>query len=156
MLFRSGTDGVSASGNMNLMRQMYVMAGLFKDARIDPEAFTAREALRAATIEGAKALLWDDEIGSLEVGKKADLVLYDLDHIEWTPFTDPLQALVFSASSASVRETWVNGRAVYRDGAVPGIDERALRRESRRRADAAVRRAGLMAEGVPIKTTLYD
>ena len=50
----------------------------------------------------------------------------------------------------------MNGRAVYRDGGVPGIDERALRRESRRRADAAVRRAGLMAEGVPIKTTLYD
>jgi cytosine/adenosine deaminase-related metal-dependent hydrolase len=151
-----GTDGVSASGNMNLMRQMYVVAGMFKDARIDPEAFTAREALRAATIEGAKALLWDHEIGSLEVGKKADLVLFDLDHIEWTPFHDPLQALVFSASSASVRETWVNGTAVYRDGAVQAVDEAALRAESRRRAAAAVRRAGLADEGVPIRTTLYD
>ena len=151
-----GTDGVSASGNMNLMRQMYVVAGLFKDARINPEVFTARQALRAATIDGAKALLWDDEIGSLEIGKKADFVLFDLDHIEWTPFHDPLQALVFSASSASITETWVDGVAVYRDGAVQGVDERALRAESRQRAAAAVRRAGLAEEGVPIRTTLYD
>ena len=62
----------------------------------------------------------------------------------------------FSASSASIAETWVNGVALYRDGAVQGVDERALRVESRQRAAAAVRRAGLADEGVPIKTTLYD
>src|SRR5581483_4419479 len=86
-----GTDGVSAAGNMNLMRQMLLVAGMFKDARMKPDIFTARQALRAATIDGAKALLWDDEIGSLEIGKKADFVLFDLDHVEWTPFYDPLQ-----------------------------------------------------------------
>jgi cytosine/adenosine deaminase-related metal-dependent hydrolase len=151
-----GTDGTSASGNMNLMRQMYLFVGLMKDARMDPEVITARQALRAATIDGAKALMWDHEIGSLEVGKKADFVLFDLDHIEWTPFHDPLQALVFSASSASIAQTWVNGVAVYRDGGIQGLDEPALRREARERAAAAVRRAGLDAAGVPTKTTLYD
>jgi cytosine/adenosine deaminase-related metal-dependent hydrolase len=151
-----GTDGTSASGNMNLMRQMYLYVGLMKDSRMDPEVLSARQALRAATIDGAKALMWDDEIGSLEVGKKADLILFDLDHIEWTPFHDPLQALVFSASSASIAETWVNGVAVYRGGAIQGVDEAALRREARERAAAAVRRAGLDAAGVPTKTTLYD
>jgi cytosine/adenosine deaminase-related metal-dependent hydrolase len=151
-----GTDGTSASGNMNLMRQMYLYVGLMKDARMDPEVITARQALRAATIDGAKALMWDHEIGSLEVGKKADFVLFDLGHIEWTPFHDPLQALVFSASSASIAQTWVNGVAVYRDDAIQGVDEAALRREARERAAAAVRRAGLDAAGVPTKTTLYD
>ena len=67
--------------------------------------------------------MWDDEIGSLEIGKKADFVLFDLDHIEWTPFYDPLQALVFSASSASIVETWVDGKALYRDGRVQTVDE---------------------------------
>jgi cytosine/adenosine deaminase-related metal-dependent hydrolase len=151
-----GTDGVAAAGNMNLMRQMLIVAGMFKDARIKPDVFTARQALRAATIEGAKALLWDDEIGSLEPGKKADFVLFDLDHIEWTPFYDPLQALVFSASSSSIAETWVDGVACFSDGKVRGVDEPALRRKARALAAAAVERAGLNRDDVPTTTTLYD
>ncbi len=151
-----GTDGVAAAGNMNLMRQMLIVAGMFKDARIKPDIFTARQALRAATIEGAKVLLWDGEIGSLEAGKKADFILFDLDHVEWTPFYDPLQALVFSASSASIAETWVDGVARFSDGKVHGVDEPALRRKARELAAAAVERAGLDRDDVPTTTTLYD
>ena len=151
-----GTDGVSASGNMNLMRQVFLMAGMFKDARMQSDIFTARQALRAATIEGAKALMWDDEIGSLEVGKKADFVMFDLDHIEWTPFHDPMQAMVFSASTASIVETWVNGVAVYADGNVVNIDEQEIKRQARKLAVAAVKRAGLDRENVPTSTALYD
>jgi 5-methylthioadenosine/S-adenosylhomocysteine deaminase len=151
-----GTDGVAAAGNMNLMRQMLVVAGMFKDARLKPDVFLARQALRAATIEGAKLVMWDDEIGSLEVGKKADFVLFDLDHVEWTPFYDPLQALVFSASSASVMETWVDGKPCYQNGKVIGVDERELRRKARELAAAAIERAGLHRDDVPTRTTLYD
>ncbi|MXW46050.1 MAG: amidohydrolase family protein [Gammaproteobacteria bacterium] len=151
-----GTDGVSAAGNMNMMRQMFMAAGMFKDARLKPDAFTVRQALRAATIEGAKALMWDDEIGSLEVGKKADFVLFDLDHVEWTPFHDPMQALVFSASTASIEETWVDGVARYANGQVANVDEPHLRRKARQLAAAAVKRAGLHRADVPISTTLYD
>lgn len=151
-----GTDGVSAAGNMNLMRQMLVVAGMFKDARMKPDIFTARQALRAATIEGAKAALWDHEIGSLEVGKKAKLILFDLDHVEWTPYHDPLQALVFSASTASIVETWVDGKPAYSNGKVHGVDEPALRKKARELAAAAVQRAGLHDEHVATTTTLYD
>ena len=151
-----GSDGVSAAGNMNLMRQMLLVAGMFKDARMKPDIFTARQALRAATIEGAKAALWDHDIGSLEIGKKADFVLFDLDHIEWTPFHDPLQALVFSASTASIAQTWVDGKALYSEGKVHGIDEPALRKKARELAAAAVVRAGLHKEDVATTTTLYD
>lgn len=151
-----GTDGVSAAGNLNLMRQMFIVAGLFKDARIDPDAVGARQALRMATIDGAKALLWDDEIGSLEPGKKADFILFDTSHVEWTPFHDPLQTLVYSASSATIAETWVAGRALYANGGVVTVDEKAIREKARELAAAAVRRAGLSRDDVPTTTTLYD
>ncbi len=151
-----GTDGVSAAGNMNLMRQMFMVAGMFKDARINPTAFDARRALRAATIEGARALQWDDEIGSLEVGKKADFVLFDLDHIEWSPYYDPLQALVYSASTATIAETWVNGQPCFRNGRVQGVDEMQIKRKARELAAAAVVRAGLHEADVPTETALYD
>ncbi|MBO9711668.1 amidohydrolase family protein [Sphingomonas sp.] len=150
-----GTDGVSAAGTMNLLRQVPMVAGMFKDARLKPDVFVARQAMRAATIDGARALMWDDEIGSLEAGKKADFVLFDLDHVEWTPFLDPLQALVYSASSASIHETWVDGQALFSGGRVVTVDERAIRAKARELAAAAVRRAGLH-EDVATTTTLYD
>jgi len=151
-----GTDGVSASGNLNLHRQLPLMAGLFKDARMDPQMVGARVALRSATIDGARALGWGDQIGSLESGKQADFVLFDLDHHEWTPYTDPLQALVWSVSAASISQTWVAGRALYADGTITTLDdERGLRDEAIRRAADIVRRAGL-DQSVPLNTTLYD
>ncbi len=151
-----GTDGVSASGNLNLMRQMYVAAGLFKDARNDAALVGARRALRMATIDGARALGWDDEIGSLEPGKKADFILFDLDHVEWSPFHDPLQALVWSASTASIAQTWVDGRCLYRNGKVLTIDERALYAEARERAAAIVARAGLAKDGPSTYASVYE
>jgi 5-methylthioadenosine/S-adenosylhomocysteine deaminase len=151
-----GTDGVSAAGNLSLMRQLYLAAGLFKDARLDPEEIGAREALRMATIDGARALGWDEEIGSLEPGKRADFVLFDLDNFEWTPYDDPLQALVWSASPASVAETWVDGVPLYRDGRVETVDEVAIHAEARERAAAIVRRAGLDRVTTPVTTTLYE
>jgi len=151
-----GTDGVSASGNLNLWRQMYAVAGLFKDARNDPDMIGARQALRMATIDGAKALLWDDEIGSLEAGKKADFILFDLNHVEWTPYHDPLQALVWSATSATIDQTWVDGKVLYKDNAVQTIDETSLREEARRRAAEIVERADLQRLGIPTTTRMYD
>jgi 5-methylthioadenosine/S-adenosylhomocysteine deaminase len=150
-----GTDGVSAGGNLNLHRQVHLMAGLFKDSRLDPTLIGARQALRMATIEGARALGWADQIGSLEVGKQADFVLFDLNHHEWTPYANPLQALVWSASPASIASTWVAGRALFDDGRVVTLDEPSLRAEARDRAASIVRRAGL-GEHVPVTTTLYD
>ena len=151
-----GTDGVSAAGNLNLHRQVHLAAGLFKDARMDASLVGARQALRMATIDGAKALGMDDQIGSLEVGKKADFVLWDLDHPEWIPYGDPLSALVWSASTASVHETWVDGRPCFRNGRVISIDEAALHVEARRRAAGIRTRAGLGRTDIPLTTVLYQ
>ncbi len=150
-----GTDGVSASGSLSLHRQLQLAAGLFKDARLDAKLIGAEQAVRMATIDGARALGWDDAIGSIEVGKQADLVLFDLDHHEWTPYSDPLQALVWSATPASIAETWVAGKRCYADGAVATVDEKQVRKEARERAQSIVERAGLAGE-VPLTTTLYS
>ncbi|RAI41282.1 amidohydrolase family protein [Rhodoplanes roseus] len=151
-----GTDGVSAGGTMNLMRQLYMVAGMFKDSRMDSTLVGARKALRMATIEGAQALGWADEIGSIEIGKRADLVLFDLDHFEWVPYGDPLQAVVYSSSPASIAQTWVNGRALFENGRVVTVDEKSLHVEARRRAADVVRRAGLVMGATPVVTTTYD
>lgn len=151
-----GTDGVSAGGNLNLMRQMYLVAGMFKDSRMDSTLVGARKALRMATIEGAQLLGWDNEIGSIESGKKADFVLFDLDHFEWVPYGDPLQAVVYSASPASIAQTWVDGKPLYQDGKVQTLDERALHREARERAAAVVKRAGLSPDHTPVVSSTYD
>ncbi len=151
-----GTDGVSAGGNLSLMRQMYLVAGMFKDARMDSTLLGARKALRMATIEGAEALGWDEGIGSIEPGKKADFVLFDLDHFEWVPYGDPLQALVYSASPASIAQTWVDGRPLYRDDRVQTLDEKSLRKEAHERAAAIIRRAGLSLDRTPTVSTVYD
>ncbi len=152
-----GTDGVSASGNLDLKRQMYLAAGLFKDSRRDPASVDAQGALRMATIEGARALGMDNEIGSLERGKKADFVLFDLGHPEWVTYQDPLQALVWSATSASIHETWVGGRALFRDGIVTTApDELELRQEARERAIRLVQAAGLDQDDVPLQAAVYE
>jgi cytosine/adenosine deaminase-related metal-dependent hydrolase len=92
----------------------------------------------------------------LEVGKKADFVLFDLDHIEWTPYADPVQALVWSASPASIAETWVDGKMLYGRGKVQQIDEPSLFREARRRALAIAQRAGLTGTSLPASTSIYE
>ena len=151
-----GTDGVSAAGNLSLMRQMHLVAGLFKDARMDPTLIGARAALRMATIDGARALGLNKQVGSLEPGKKADLVLFDLNHPEWIPYQDPIQGLVWSATPASISQTWVDGRVVVAGGRVTTIDEAALGAEGAERAGALMRRAGLSAEGRRLTTTTYE
>lgn len=80
-----GTDGNNASNYSDLMRVTYLVAGLFKDARRDPHLIPAEKAFELATLGGAKAMLAEHEVGSLEAGKKADIVLHDRSRPEWTP-----------------------------------------------------------------------
>src|SRR3546814_16575736 len=80
-----GIDGNKACNYGDLMRATYLVAGLVKDARRDPTRFPAEQAFEMATLGGARALLAQDEIGSSEVGKRADLVLHDRERPEWNP-----------------------------------------------------------------------
>jgi cytosine/adenosine deaminase-related metal-dependent hydrolase len=150
-----GCDGNSAAGSADMFKQMYITAGLFKDARMNPELVPAEKAVRMATIDGASALLWDDEIGSVEEGKLADLIMIDLDEVEWTPFHRPIQTLVYSANSHNVAHSIINGELVMEDREVLTMDEEEVKQQARKHAVRTAEKSGL-SEDVPTTTTLYD
>jgi len=97
-----------------------------------PGAISAAEALRMATIEGARALGRADEIGSVEVGKRADLLLVETRGLHMTPLLDPVANLVYAGQSADVRTVLVDGQVVVRDGAPQLVDAEAARVEAQR------------------------
>jgi len=117
-----GADGVSSSGTFDHARLAGITAGLFKDARMDPTLVPAETALEMATLNGARAALWDDAIGSVEVGKAADIALYDIETPEWVPRHDVVRNLVYCADGRSIRTVLVDGRVVYDEGRAIGID----------------------------------
>jgi 5-methylthioadenosine/S-adenosylhomocysteine deaminase len=138
-----GTDGNNASNYSDLMRATYLVAGLFKDARRDPTMFPAEQAYEMATLGGARAILSDHEIGSIEPGKKADLVLHDRDRPEWTPLLNVANQLVWSADGRGVHSVFVDGRQVVDDYRLTTIDEHELYRRAQRAGESIIARTGL-------------
>ena len=138
-----GTDGNNASNYSDLHRATYLVAGLFKDGRQDPQMFPAEMAYEMATLGGARTLLMPDQIGSLEVGKKADVVLHDTDRPEWRPLLNVINQLVWSADGRSVHSVWVDGRQVVDAGRMTTIDESALYAAAQSAGEAITIRSGL-------------
>ena len=138
-----GTDGNNASNYSDMMRATYLVAGLFKDARRDPSMFPAEVAYEMATLGGAKALLAEQEIGSLEPGKRADLVLHDRSRPEWTPLLNIANQLVWAADGRGVHTVMVDGQVVVEAYRLTTIDEARLYDEIQERAEALVARTGL-------------
>ena len=126
-----GTDSATASGNLDMVRVMYLAACAHKDAYADATLWGAYKALEMATIDGARACLWDDEIGSLAPGKKADVILVDMrgHEFKFHPGRQPVQALVYSATGRSVHTSIIDGRVVMKDRVVQTIDEEQLKRD---------------------------
>jgi cytosine/adenosine deaminase-related metal-dependent hydrolase len=123
---------------------------------MDPEQIPAWKALRMATIDGAEALLWDDEIGSVEVGKRADLIMFDTNEIEWTPHHRPIQTMVYSANSHNVKHSIIDGDVVMRDRDVLTMNEAEIKEQARIHADRIAEKSGLVDGSIPTTTTLYD
>ena len=138
-----GTDGNNASNYSDLMRATYLVAGLFKDARMDPQMFPAEKAYEMATLGGARTLLLEDEIGSLEAGKKADVVLHDADRPEWRPLLNVMNQLVWSADGRGVHTVLVDGVVVVEDGHCVTLDEDRLWRQAQTMGEAITARSGL-------------
>jgi cytosine/adenosine deaminase-related metal-dependent hydrolase len=138
-----GIDGNNASNYSDMMRATYLVAGLFKDARRDPTMFPAEQAYEMATLGGARALQAADEIGSIEVGKKADIVLHDRDRPEWTPLLNVANQLVWSADGRGVHTVFVDGRKVVDDYRLTTLDEHDLYRRAQAAGEAIVSRSGL-------------
>jgi 5-methylthioadenosine/S-adenosylhomocysteine deaminase len=111
-----GPDGVAGSNNdTDMMQEMDLAAKLQKVTHMDPQALPASEALAMATILGARALGLDKEIGSLEAGKRADIIALSLDEPHGVPVYNVVSEIVYSLKGSDVRDVMVNGRTIVRD-----------------------------------------
>lgn len=140
-----GGDSANGSNHFDMLRLMYLAALVPKDARLDPGVMPPERVLEMATLHGARALGLEAEIGSLEPGKRADVVLFDLDLPEWRPLLDPVNTLVYSASAASVRTVIVDGRILLDDRRVTTVDESEVLARVQRLTEPYLKRAGLTA-----------
>jgi 5-methylthioadenosine/S-adenosylhomocysteine deaminase len=120
-----GTDGAASAGALDMFAAIRLAALLHKGVSRDPRTVGAEAAVRLATTGGAATLGLGDRIGSLTVGRRADLIVCDLDRPHVAPNTDPWSAVAYGLTAADVRHTVVDGRVLLRDRVLTTIDERA-------------------------------
>lgn len=127
-----GTDGAASNNDLDLFGELKTAALLAKAVANDASVLDAHAALRMATINGAKALGWDDQIGSLEAGKSADMIAVEISSLSQKPLYNPASQLVYSNAGSQVTHSWVAGKALLRERSLVTLDEENLIR----RADA--------------------
>lgn len=127
-----GTDGASSNNNLDLLEEMKFASLLQKVDTLNPLVLPACEVLKMATINGAKALGLEDEIGSIEVGKKADLILLDTNSVNMTPDSSDLCSnVVYSANGSNVDTTICNGKILMENKKLTTLDEEEIYKKAR-------------------------
>jgi 5-methylthioadenosine/S-adenosylhomocysteine deaminase len=126
-----GTDGAASNNDLNMFGEMQTAALLAKLQSGDATALPASQALAMATINGARALGIEERLGSLEVGKQADLVAVDLGGPETQPLYNPLSQLVYSCNGSQVSHSWIAGQPVMADRQLANIELEALAADTR-------------------------
>lgn len=121
-----GSDGAASNNRLDMLAETRLAALLCKGISGNPASLPAHRALEMATLAGARALGLDNRIGSLEIGKSADLVAIDLDRPTTQPCYDPVSQLVYSAGREQVSHVWVGGNQVVADGRCQTLDETRL------------------------------
>ena len=119
-----GTDNVTNNNSYDMFKEMQLLGKVTSMLEREANVIPTREIVRMATMGGAKALGMEKEIGSLEVGKKADLISLDLTEIGWAPhgFQDHYTSIVYSITGQHVRDVMINGDWVFRDNQLTKID----------------------------------
>ncbi|MBB3103602.1 TRZ/ATZ family hydrolase [Azomonas macrocytogenes] len=126
-----GTDGAASNNDLDLLGETRTAALLAKAVAGSATALDAHRALRMATLNGARALGLDDCIGSLEVGKSADLAAFDLSGLGQQPVYDPVSQLIYACTRDSVRHVWVAGKQLLDAGCLTRMDEQQLKASAR-------------------------
>jgi 5-methylthioadenosine/S-adenosylhomocysteine deaminase len=144
-----GTDGAASNNDLNLWEEMDTAAKLHKLISNDPKVVSALEAFEMATIRGARALHLEKEIGSIEKGKRADLVLVALDDLNQTPYYNIYSDLVYATKAADVRTVIIEGRVVMRDRVLLTLNEATIKADARRYRERIISSLG-------VKTTPED
>lgn len=126
-----GTDGAASNNDLDLLGETRTAALLAKAVAGSATALDAHRALRMATLNGARALGIDEDCGSLQLGKSADLVAFDLSGLAQQPVYDPVSQLIYACGRDCVRHVWVGGKALLEDGRLSRLDEDELRAKAR-------------------------
>ena len=127
-----GTDGASSNNNLDLIEELKTASLLQKVSTLDPKVLDSNESIKMATIKGAEALGLDDEIGSIEVGKKADIILIDTAAANMTPDSSSLSSnVVYSANGSNVDTTICNGKILMENKKLTTLDEEEIYAKAR-------------------------
>jgi 5-methylthioadenosine/S-adenosylhomocysteine deaminase len=138
-----GTDGAASNNDLNIWEEMDSAAKLHKLISNDPKVVSAEQAFEMATIRGARALHLENEIGSIEKGKRADLVVVDLDALNQTPFYNIYSDLIYATKAGDVRTVIVEGRVVMRDRRLLTLNEETIKADARRYRERIIRSVGV-------------
>ena len=138
-----GSDSANSSNHLDIIRSMNLAACMYKDARQDTSLISAGQAVEMGTLMGARAFGLGDELGSIEVGKKADLVLFDSQRPEWQSLIGPLNNLVYSADGRSVHTVIVDGRIVVESYQQSFVDEGPLMEKVQEIGESLLAREGI-------------
>lgn len=137
-----GTDGAASNNDLNMWEEMDTVAKLHKVFTGDPKVITAEQAFELATIRGAQALHLENEIGSIEKGKRADLVIVERDSLNQIPLYNIYSDLVYATKAADVQTVIINGRIVMRDRKLLTLDEAAIKEGARVFRDQVMKSLG--------------
>ena len=148
-----GTDGAASNNDLDMFEAMRQASFLAKLATRDPTAIPAQVALDLATIGGARALAMDDRIGSLEPGKRADLITVSMSATRQTPMYDAVSHLVYVTRGDDVRTTIVNGKVLMRDRQVSTLNRTEVLAQAKALAQKV--RAGGAVEDQASMTPMY-
>lgn len=135
-----GTDGSSSNNNLNMFEEINLAALINKAVNTSATSIPAKTALRMATINGAKALDWEKEIGSIEVGKKADLILIDVDKAHFYPHHNTISSLAYTAQAADVDTVIIDGKIIMEKRKIKTLDVERIKYETDRVAGDLMKR----------------
>lgn len=138
-----GTDGAPANNRMTLIDEMWLTSLIHKGRLRDPKTMPAETVLAMATCEGARAVGWDNEIGSLAVGKKADLIVINPNTVTMLPMHDGVANMVYALRQHNVESVMANGQWVMKEQKILTVDENAIIEEAKKRASAILDRTGI-------------
>jgi len=125
-----GTDGAASNNDLSMWEEMDTAAKLHKIFARDPKVLSAEQAFEMATMRGARALHLENLIGSLETGKRADIVIVDFDGLHQTPYFNVYSTLVYATKAADVRHVIINGKIVMRDKRLLTLDENGIKKDA--------------------------
>ncbi len=121
-----GTDSAASNNNLDMFEEMRLAALIHKGKEEDPLAIPAKLALKMATSYGAEALFLQKQIGSLEAGKKADFIIINKNQAHFYPMHDPVSHLVYAASGHDVKDVYINGKQIVKNGELLTLDEEKI------------------------------